>query len=77
MQILYSKQFKKGVKLLITMDIVSMFLFVIILPWNVKKMFLRCFVEDYDTKLNMLDGNEFSVIFVRRQSNEGYKCIIF
>ena len=42
-----------------------------------KKIFLRCFVQDYDTKLNMLDGNEFSVIFVRRQSNEGYKCIIF
>ena len=49
----------------------------VLLASNVKKMFLRCFVEDYDTKLNMLDGNEFSVIFVRRQSNEGYKCIIF
>ena len=40
-------------------------------------MFLRCFVQDYDTKLTVLDGNEFSVIFVRRQSNEGYKCLIF
>ena len=53
------------------------FLFIIILALNVKKVFLRCFAQDYDTKLNMLDGNEFSVIFVRRQSNEGYKCIIF
>ena len=80
MQILYGKQFKKGVKLLITM-VASMPQFIerliIILASNVKKMFLRCFVEDYDTKLNMLDGNELSVIFVRRQSNEGYKCIIF
>ena len=77
MQILYSKEFKKSVKIA---DNYGYRLHVLIyhyLGMKSKKIFLRCFVQDYDTKLNILYGNEFSVIFVRRQSNEGYKCIIF
>ena len=76
MQILYSKEFKKSVKIADNYGCQYATIHRNI-GMKSKKIFLRCFVQDYDTKLNMLDGNEFSVIFVRRQSNEGYKCIIF